>query len=77
MDSISLQNHGRELVVNTPQGQFTAYGPLDPKNKGHIDVETPSGQVVKMNEEQLLRVIVKNASSLERTPENDSFSRNN
>jgi len=69
---VSLQNSGREVVVTTPKGQYTAYGPLEP-NREKFDVKTPTGEIVKMNQSEFLKFIVQNAPELERSPKQDAF----
>lgn len=70
---VTLANSGSELVMKTQKGEYTAYVPLDPKNKDGIDVKAPTGEVKKMTPPELLGFIVQNANPLERTPKQDTF----
>ncbi len=70
---ISMRNNGREAVLHTPQGEYIAYAPLEPKNS-KFPVKTPQGNITYMNKEEFLKTIIYNApNDLERTPQKDCF----
>lgn len=70
--------NGREIAITTNDGKkYVAYGPLDPKNAGGIDVKNPDGTVKKMTSDELLKFIIQNGSPYEKVPPNDTFVNNN
>lgn len=72
-DLVNLNNHGREVQLNTPKGSYIAYGPLE-EGRDKFDVKTPTGGTVQMNLKEFFRLMINNAPSLERTPGQDTFS---
>jgi len=70
---INVSNNGSEVIATTAKGNYTAYGPLDPKNKNGFDVKTPAGEVVKMQLGEFMKILAENAPVLERNPAQDTF----
>lgn len=71
MNGITMRNNGSEAVLHTKEGNYVAYGPLEPGRK-EFKVQRPDGIMTKMNRDEFLKLIIYN-SPFERTPCKDCF----